>query len=254
VIVLAAAVITQPGRAPGPNALGGGPTAVASSAASLFNGTFDEFAIDSRLPQPWQVTDPASATIVALPTSTDRSVRLRSKSTGTATSACRPITDALPDAPLHVDLDVLVESLPRTPRSPLVSLEHGGQTVAGIQLEPSGAVTDGTAGGGGTVPSGGAARPASSAAQPVGSAPSGAPSQIGGSLTASNWYHLSMALDRASRTYSWEALRTDGAPVASAGPEPLAIPTAESVDAVCVGSPAGARSGAIVVNNLLVRE
>jgi hypothetical protein len=241
VIVLAVLVLAQPGGAPGIRGIGAGSSPGGSSAASLFNGTFDEFAIGSRLPEPWQVTDPASAAIVALPTSADRSVRLRSDASGAATRACRPIIDALPGAPLRVQVDVLVESLPETSPSPLLSLQRAGQIVAGIALGPSGAVADVNAQTDGAVPSGGTFEPGGSASS-------------GGALLTGRWYQLSMVLDRASGTYSWQAQRADAVQIASVGPEPLPEGAGQGIDAVCVGSPAGARSGAILVNDLLVRE
>ena len=99
--------------------------------------TFDDLSIDSPLPEPWATSGSGTAAVIPLPTSVDRSVRLRSSQAGGGLKACRPIVAGAPD--VHVAVDVLVGTLPEQAVG-LLSLEAGGQPAFELTLGPDGSI------------------------------------------------------------------------------------------------------------------
>jgi hypothetical protein len=106
--------------------------------ASAGGDTFDRLRIDSPLPSPWTVSGSVDAAVIALPTSVDRSVRLRSSTNGVATVACRPVSVPDPSA-VRVSVDLLVGSLPRDP-APVLVLRRGDSTVLQLVLASDGSI------------------------------------------------------------------------------------------------------------------
>jgi len=153
-----------------PNATGDVTATGAVAAATSPGGTpsvetFDDLSLDSPLPPPWTVSGSGTAAVIPLPTSVDRSVRLRSSEAGGGLRACRSIVPGSPD--VHVSVDVLVGTLPEQPVG-LLSLESGGKAVYELNLGADGSVEPDQPVTGVVVQGGG---------PPPAAAPTGAPSE-----------------------------------------------------------------------------
>jgi hypothetical protein len=191
----------------------------------LVSETFDGLFIDSPLPQPWSSEGSGTVAIVALPTSVDRSVRLRSDPSGATVSACRPISDVPSSTGPIVDVDLMLVSLPTTSPSPLVRLRVGSRDVVAIGVDPTGAIVD-----------------------------SGSRPDASGKLLTGIWTHLSLAVDRETKSVSWQLRAADGTAIAPPHPAALVGGASAAIDSICLTSPAGAGSGAVIANNLTVHE
>jgi hypothetical protein len=218
--------LDPPGPLPSTAVAAGALSAVAPAGVSVaaaetgFEETFDSLPMDSALATPWVVSGGDGATIVALPTSVDRSVRIRSAADGAPASACRP-TGIDAGATVSIGLDVLVGGSPSA-AVPLMTLESSGVRTLTIGLDPSRALVDLTQG---TPP------------------PAGATGSEG-------WRRIEVRIDPAQAALEWEARDVSGAPVAAGT---AAIDPSTAVDQVCLFSPEGAPSSWIAVDDLIAQ-
>jgi hypothetical protein len=185
--------------------------------------TFDALPMDSRLAPPWVVTG-EEASIVALPTSVDRSVRIRTSTDGDASSACRATDVAAGVAP-RVGFDVLLGGRPGA-TVPLLALEAGDSPVLTIGVDAAGALVQ---------------------FEPE-PATTGTPGSAGAG--SDGWRRVEVRLDSSRSTVEWLANDASGLEVA-AGSAPIEAGT--TVDELCLFSPEGAPSSWIAVDDLIVQ-
>ena len=96
--------------------------------------SFDALPMNSVLGADWIVSGGDGASIVALPTSVDRSVRVRSSDKGEAATACRAV-DAT--AAERIGFDLLVGRPPRS-ATPVVTVNSGERDLLILNVDPSG--------------------------------------------------------------------------------------------------------------------
>jgi hypothetical protein len=197
----------------------GGPGAV------VFEETFDELPMDSSLPSTWRVEGGGGASIVALPTSVDRSVRIRSSPEGDRASACRP-TGVDATSILGLGVDVVVGGRADA-AVPLLALEHDGTRVVVIGMGPSGDLVQ---------------------LQPPPDAVVTAPPDLAGEPDA--WRRLELRLDPNESLVEWQAHDVSGTQVAAGR---STLERGAWADVLCLFSPEGAPSSWIAVDDLVVR-
>jgi hypothetical protein len=193
---------------------------------------FDGLPMASQLPVPWDVSGAGSAQIVALPTSVDRSVRLRTGLDGTPTTACMPLGVQRAELAVAFDYD-LGRGAPG--QGLLLTAHSNGASVAGIIVDSQGrpvaaAIGDSPAS-------------ASASPSPVDAPPSGETDAVG-------WQRLEVTLGGAEGV-QWQAYDTSGAET-GVGTALLADPSA-TVDTVCLHSPRGALAGWVAIDDLIIR-
>jgi hypothetical protein len=201
----------------------GGSVAAATSSAppteAVIVETFDGLSINSPLPPPWEVTGSGAAVVIALPTSVDRSVRLRTSSGGDPERACHPLrTNGGSD--MRVALDILLET-PVGAASDLITLRSGSTDALVIGVDAGGRI--------------------------VGDDASQAPA---GALAPGTWAHVSISVHPDSKTVDWDVSAADGTTLASATGRPLDPASAGGIESFCVVSPGGTPGGSIAVNNV----
>ena len=190
----------------------------------LLEETFDELPMDSKLAAPWVVEGGDGAGIVPLPTSVDRSVRIRSSVDGDAASACRPLGLA-PEAPARIGLDVKIGGRPPDPVR-LLTIE-GSDLVVVIGVNPGGEII-------GLEP------------RLVPTGPRSSPEPGAGG----DWHRIVVHIDHAAKTVGW-AVRDGSGSELLTGSAP--IPDGASASRLCLFSPRGAPSGWIAIDDLVVR-
>jgi hypothetical protein len=181
--------------------------------AVIVDDTFDDLSINSPLPQPWKVTRSGVAVAIALPTSIDRSVRLRA-SDGSPERACHPLP-AGAVADLRLELDFVLETAPSSD-STIVALMSGATEAIAIGIDRTGRLA-------------------------------GADS-TSSALSPGTWAHLSLIVHRASSTIDWEVI-ADGTVLGAARNRPLAN-AAAGISGFCLESPQGTQAGSIAFNNV----
>jgi hypothetical protein len=193
--------------------------------AVILEETFDGLPMDSSLPSSWIVAGGGGASIVALPTSVDRSVRIRSSPEGDPASACHP-TGVDATAILRLAVDIVVGG--RAGEAvPLLALEGSGTRILTIGLGPAGELVQ------------------------LDPAPdSGVPAPEGLAADAEGWRRLDVRLDPNERSVEWQARDVSGTQVA-VGRSTLEPGT--WADGLCLFSPQGAPSSWIAVDDLVVR-
>jgi hypothetical protein len=186
--------------------------------AVIVDETFDQLSINSPLPRPWEVTGSGAAVVIPLPTSVDRSVRLRTSDGGNPERACHPLrTDGAAD--VRVELDILLETAVAT-GSDLITLASGSTDALVIGVDARGRIAAGDAS----------------------QAPAGA-------LAPGTWAHVSITVHPGSKTVDWGVSLADGTMLANATARPLEPASAGGIESLCVVSPDGTPGGSIAVNN-----
>jgi hypothetical protein len=194
------------------------------SVVTVFEETFDELPMDSSLGSPWVISGGDGARIVPLPTSVDRSVRIRSSADGGAAAACRAIgTD--PGLSIRAGFEVLIETKP-TAAAPVFSLEGGGVRLVSIGIDPSGALV-------------GLEQPGADGRSPA----------ANGGGTEGGWRRIEVGIDPARGNATWQAHDAAGAQVAGGT---LTLDPGASVDEICFFSPQGVPSASIAFDDLIV--
>jgi hypothetical protein len=183
--------------------------------------TFDDLKIASSLPAPWVVTGSGTAGVVALPTSVDRSFRLRSDG-ASPTRACRPLpTPTAGDLQLELDiqLDVAVDAT-----SKLVTIESAAGEALSISIDADGHFLG----------------------------PDGQPAAGGTALRPGTWAHIVIALYRSTSTVDWQVAAEDGTVLAQLAHSAVRGASAQTADSVCLISPTGTAGASVAINNLVV--
>jgi hypothetical protein len=204
---------------PQPGGSVAGATSSAPATEAVIVETFDGLSINSPLPRPWEVSGSGAAVVIALPTSVDRSVRLRTSAGGNPERACHPLrTDGAAD--VRVALDVLLETAVGA-ASDLITLTSGSTDALVIGVDADGHV--------------------------VGDDALQAPA---GALAPGTWAHVSISVHPDSKTVDWDVSAADGTTLASAMGRPLDPGSAGGIESFCVVSPGGTPGGSIAVNNV----
>ena len=194
--------------------------------------SFDELAMNSKLPEPWSVGGAGLAAIVPLPTSVDRSVRISSSVDGVRSVACRPLDTTA--GPLQIMFDYRLGRLPAT-TSGLLSIRSKSVPVLGIVIAPDGAAS--LIAGAADVEA--TAEPPGSSVAPVTPA---APTE---------WRRLQVSVDPASGKVGWDGHDSSGAATGS-GSITLTDLGSASLDMLCILSPEGSPSGWVAIDDLVV--
>jgi hypothetical protein len=206
------------------------PTMAVGGATSL-QETFDELPINGVPPEPWQVRGDGSVAIVALPTSVDRSVRLRSTRAGATTALCRP-TEVGTATGLRVAVDYVLGRA-GVGEVVLVTLKTAGAGSIELLIGPTGAPV-GVKG-----PDGG----------PSASSPPAAPPSPPAGSAGLDWQRLVIDVDPRAGAVSWVTHDTSGAETAT-GTAAVGI-AREAIGTVCLHSPA-ASAGWIAIDDLII--
>jgi hypothetical protein len=182
--------------------------------------TFDDLKIASTLPSPWTFSGSGTAGVIALPTSVDRSVRVRSDGATQAT-ACRPLPGTVA-GDLHVEVDIQLDA-PVASTTKVIALGSAASEAFSIGVARDGHLI-------------GADN------QPV---------AAGSVLRPGTWAHVSITLHRATSTVDWHVAGADGTSLASDTSSPVRAEAAQTANRVCLLSPAGTPGGSVVINNLV---
>ena len=193
-------------------------SALLRSAAEV-RETFDDLRIASTLPSPWIMSGSGTAGVIALPTSVDRSVRVRSDG-ATAAAACRPVPGTV-GGDLHVEVDIQLGTLVAA-TSKVITLGSAASEAFSIGVDRNGYLIG------------------ADNRQVVG----------GNRLPAGTWAHVSITLHRPTSTVDWKVAGADGASLASVRTQ-VPPDAAQTADRVCLLSPAGTPGGSVAINNLV---
>jgi hypothetical protein len=205
---------------------------------TVLEETFDALPMDSALGPPWVVSGGDSAQVVPLPTSVDRSIRIRSSADGGSAAACRATTTD-PGRPLRAGFELLIERAPTT-AAPVFTVEGGGGRLLAIGIGPSGALVD-------------LQQPSADGSPlPPGSSPAPGTSTPpeGGGRGDGEWRRIQAGIDPAQGSATWQAHDAAGVEVAGGT---LTIDPGSVVDQLCFFSPQGVPSGWIAVDDLIIR-
>ena len=194
-------------------------------AVAAIQETFDGLPMDSPPGARWVVYGGDGASVIALPTSVDRSIRVRSSTQGEAATACRVIDDTT--AAVHIGFDLLVGGAPPSTAA-VVSLRAGERDLLSLGIEPSGRLV--------AMPGAGF--------EGGSTGPTSAPPVEG-------WGRVDLTIDGAGGLIDWRAHDATGAQVASGTPQ-VADLAGVAVDGVCFHSPLGTPSGWIAIDDLIV--
>jgi hypothetical protein len=192
---------------------------------------FDDLPISATPPAPWRVTGEGPVAVVALPTSVDRSVRIKSTAPGEMTALCRP-TDVGGATGLHVAFDYVLGGT-IVDVVLLASLQSGGTGSIEMLVGPSGAPVGvkGVDGG-------------ASASSP----PTAPPSQAAGSAGLV-WQRLVIDVDPLAGSVSWAGHDASGAET-GAGTATVGV-AREAPGTLCLHSPA-VPAGWIAIDDLMI--
>jgi hypothetical protein len=193
-------------------------------ATTIIEESFDALPMDSDLGAGWVVSGGGGASVVALPTSVDRSVRIRSSMRGEAASACRAVDQT---AVQRVSFDLFIGRLPPSTAA-VASVRSGDRDLLTLAVDPSGSLTS-------------VAGPGSPASSP---GPDGARSGEG-------WGRVELRIDAPGGSIEWQAHDVTGAEIGSGASEVVGL-TGALVDGVCFRSPDGMPSGWIAIDDLLI--
>jgi hypothetical protein len=194
-------------------------------AVTTIEESFDGLPMDSPPGAGWVVNGGDGASVVALPTSVDRSLRVRSSTQGGAATACRAIDG--PASALRVSFDLLVGRPPPS-SAPVVSVQGGERNLFTLGVDPSGwlLAMDGS-GSEGSSPDPDSARP------------------------SEGWARVDLRFDGPGGVIDWRAHDVTGAEVSS-GSSQIAGLAGAAVDGVCFHSPRGTPSAWIAIDDLIV--
>ena len=193
--------------------------------------TFDDLPISATPPPPWRVTGEGPVAVVALPTSVDRSVRIKSTAPGETTALCRP-TDIGGATGLHVAFDYVLGGA-IVDDVALVTLQTGGTGSIELLVGPTGAPV-GVKG-----VDGGASASSPPAAPP--SPPAGSAGFV--------WQRLVVDVDPLAGSVSWAGNDPSGAET-GAGTATIEV-AREAPGTLCLHSPA-VPAGWIAIDDLTI--
>jgi hypothetical protein len=199
--------------------------ATGAPATTKLEDTFDALPMDSLPGADWVVSGGDGASVVALPTSVDRSIRVRSSIQGNAATACRSVPDAT--ASSRISFDLLVGRPPPSTAA-VVSLRSGERDLLTIAVDPSGSLT--------TI---------------AGSGPAASSPAAGGVRPRAGWGRVEVRIDGPGGLIVWRAHDVSGAEVAGGDLEVTDLAGAP-VEDVCFISPQGMPSGWIAIDDLIV--
>jgi hypothetical protein len=182
--------------------------------AVIVDETFDGLSINSSLPPSWDVTGSGAAVVIALPTSVDRSVRLRASDGGNAERACHPLPPGA-TVDLRIELDFVLETALSSDTN-LVTLASGANDAVTIGLDRNGRLLGADA--------------------------------TSGSLPAGTWAHLSLTMHRASPTVDWEVTAAGTSLGAARNRAP--DNAFSGISALCLQSPQSTQAGSVAFNNV----
>jgi hypothetical protein len=193
-------------------------------AVTTIQETFDGLPMDSPPGAGWVVNGGDGASVVALPTSVDRSIRVRSSTQGGAATACRAIDEPAPA--LRVGFDLLIGRPPPS-SAPVVSVRGRELGLFTLGVDRFGwlVAIDGSG--------------------PTGSSPDpdAAPSE--------GWSRVDLRIDGPAGVIEWRAHDVTGAEVAI-GTSRIADVASAAVHGICFHSPQGTPSGWIAIDDLIV--
>ena len=193
-------------------------------AMTMIEESFDALPMDSDLGAGWVVSGGGGASVVALPTSVDRSVRIRSSMQGEAAIACRAVDQT---SVRRVSFDLLIGRLPPSTAA-VVSVRSGDRDLLTLAVDPSGSLTA-IAGSGS----------ATSSPRPD------------GARSGEGWGRVELRIDAPGGSIEWRAHDVTGAEIGSGASE-VADLAGAPVDGVCFRSPQGMPSGWIAIDDLII--